>query len=1810
MSIEVLLEQIRQGLSPSEGQMVVISLQQDPLVWQFIQDVEVSQPYFDTTPIDLIAFQPGRMARWLIETTEEISLDQISNLDFELPNSLKQRSAQAFETVFNTGLPPADLFTAGLLALTLRERRIRKTNWRGISDEILFKNNPSDPLKNFKIWRTPFACIFHLFSDFDEIISDFISSKSEATIKASIPLLIHAILSNPMSQSDFVTRIFSMFQNLPLNWQLESLKWLETFKRKELRKNIAKNLIQTKHNRDAFANIFSEMEALVGNSNDIDALDKQVRYTLPGDVAQLAAFYFYTGNEQKAADLYQRSSQLLEFQKAQTTYQSLAINNRQTSPAQWMRMVQSIPNSKQARFMFIHSLIKEGNYEDTIKELAKLPASFEKELLKLQIDAANKSTSDVPNNFPGALFEQSAEKSPLRSNNLVHQSKFSASKDVLQIIKDLAGPETGLAQMEGLLENNFNDLEVITLARDVYEKVQNYEKAIELTSYLERAIPGDITQKRSLARLYSVVERWQKAFFTLQELIKSESNPNTKDLERFAEAALKTDHIDMSISICQNILKDASRNTKALVLLGEGYMLKGDVVKSIQHMEQVVETIPEEPETWLTLARLWQNIGKTDRSFEILKKGAIAIPNDPALLRAIGKAHLDKKAPADALICLRKAYEIEPNDIEGKLNLAHAEYQLGQFERAWQLLKPYMDHYEHNPFAAKLLGHVLLAMEEKKAAEPILIFAAEQSPDDLDTIHTAADLILNNAESTIEDYPKAKLEHLGNILQKSAIIHQNDLRVRLYLTDIDRLMGLNQKAFDSYCKHAKEGLGEKSLLSWRIPYGLGNAALALGKHEIGLAALKDAIKKCPENLLIFHALSEAYQIANFHGRAQETAQTALRMAPQEIENILWYANFKNNCNEPEEAVKALKEALQINPERSELKLWLSKTLKVMGALEESKQVLFDLIVNSSSDPNELHQAAYVCVQLNELDLAVKALEKSNINLEESNPTLLMDLAVVYSLMDQRKKALQVLNLDVNFLRQNPQLVLLKSDLLSNLGQYDLALNTLQILDGSNETDLSGSFNETASQDQSPLLYTYDFTYKGYLYRFGQIQRALGEMHKAQEVLSKALSLIPNDIQLQNAALEGYWIGNECEKALKLGKLALNNQVDISGPDLTHLDFICSNAEILLSIGESEKAKALMSDLRNESHNYPRYHAIQSLIAANLGEFELAETYLDDAVNLYDKNPELNITKSLQDVFRQMMILNSIAEAAMTLNQNQLALKLNRLAYQKLDNQPLLNWHYVIALIKNAECQQIAETLKIVNHASGKDTLSTNNHKTCIRILKDLEKYVPNEELSCLKARTIAAFTGNLPISLSSDACMRDPEGAAAILLGCDNDNMAHDILDIYPEDPAVLQAYGVYALKNKKKDGAQIVEKALSFDTSDPIKHALLALLTIDNHEAALRSLETALEFWPDEPEWHALAADLSYKLGEKEFASTHIASAIKYQPDNANYWQRSADIKIDANDLSLAKADLEKSAAIEQNNPHIWIKMADLNRRMGNISEAVKNYETAGKLEPDNLDFATKEVKFLVEQKNYREAENKAGKILKDNFNNHPVRILLAQAQAKQGKFDQASETLAIATRKDPGNPQLLLESLKIKKEQEKIDVVLPELIHLAQEHPNHPEVLTTLTDWLIQTNRLKEAEETAQTIIRIVPEQAEVHLMLGRLQKKKGQLDQAVAHLSDAISYDPMLIEAYIELGKAYQERNDLEQAINTYQKGSQADASDPRPYFFAGMAMKECKDYAGAEKMLKQAKRYAPNDSKIIRQLGVITALNLINNLRETS
>jgi len=1808
MALTAWLDLIRHRFSPEIGQILVKSLQQDPLVWQFIQDEQASLPFFEEAPKDLKAYAPGKMAIWQIEQTTGFSLEGIGQNNFSLPAPLKASAAQALETTFNTGLPPSDLSTAGLLALALHERRSRKNSWEGLSEEIFIHRNQESILKNYRIWQTPFACLFDFCADFEALYPDFTESTSETTKKTFIPIFIHTLLSNPMASSELMEQLFAQIKLFSIDLQLESLRWLRDFRHSTIQVQLAKHLLQTKTNRDYFAQVFSQLEAFEAVSPDIDPLDKRVSYSLPEDVSRLAAFYYFSGNQQKANDTYQKTSDLLEFIKTQTLFQTLADVSEHLPPSRWLEIIKSVPHSKQARLFYSGALISEGKHDEALQQLSQLPKSIHQELLLNQI--RNEHPADLNKLLTSNATARNTNETKYvpQASYLVHQSQIAPQVEILKAINHANNNETSLPWLEKYLQANGNDLDAVKLVRDLYEKTTQFDKAIELSAYLERVEPKVIAHKRTLARLYMQAKRWQDAFSFLQPLVKSESKPEVEELEMFAEAAVRTKQAEMGLSICQNILKRSPNNSKALVLLGEIYLQKGDAIKAIQHMENVVDLIPSEPDAWMTLSWLWAQNNQADRALETLKKGIQLNPDQPKLLRALGKAQVQQQALPEALSAFKQAYDLNPDHIEGKIDLASVYYQIGQPEKAYPLLESFKDNYTHNPDAARLLGHVLVGLDRLREAEPILLFAAEHIPEDINTVLGASQLIIDRVESDPEIEVEETLQKVSGILTKASQDFPKQGEIIRALADIDRLNGKYHQAFNTYSHLAKATDQTPSTLNWRLKYGLGQAAVGLGNQEVGLAALQDALSIQPGNLIIRHALADALQTADFPGKATDMAKSALRMAPQDLNNILWYAKFKTRTNDPDEAVRALKEALQITPQRHELQLWLAKSLISAGSIDEAHQHIATFVESSPSTPDLLHQAGYVCVHLNDLDLATQALEKALNANGEFNPVMLMDLAIIYALKDQHKKALDTLDVEQELIAQHPQIGLLKSDLLCNIGQYEFARNTLKSIEDVVKQSLVVNPEKPSLNAGSPLLYAHDLTLNGYHLRLGQISRVLGNFEEAQNYLSVALEANPRDEKLKNALIETAMIALNSEPALSL--TADLDPTHFQGTEVSHdlLDSICSKVEILMYQEDYQQAADCFNQFSRADIVYPRYLAIQSRLAANSGKLENAKALLNKAIKAFNETMGSHQSQALAVIFRQIANLHSIAEASLALENHQQAIQTWGRINHQLDSQPLLNLRYLYALVTAAETQQIAKTLGITAHSPGEVCLSEEHYRKAEDLITALNSVLSQEQLVCLKARIESAYTGTWPSHMNIDACLDGPEESAAVLIGSQDENIVRDILETYPDNLKVLQAYGIYALRHDKRNAAALIEKALTIDIANPINHALLAYLNLEHPAQALKSIETALSFWPEESEWHALAADLYAKLGNTDLAEKHIQYALDHQPENAGFWQKSAMLKVQNNDFAQAKLDLEKSTAYRPDDPKSWAAMAEINRRMGDMSDAIINIHKASQLDPDDQHLVEIEMQLLFDQKNFIDLENKAKAVLVKDNTNETAHIFFAQALAKQGKFEQALQTLNQRLSKEPHNTHVALEYLKIKRDQEGVEKALPSLIALAQKTPEDPSVLTTLTDWLIQSNRIDEAEKVAQTTLRILPEKAEIYLMLGRLQRVKGKLDQAITHLSEAITLNPTLIDAYIELGKTYQERRDLEQAIKIFEKGSQANKSDPRPYFYAGLALKDIKDYPAAEAMLKQAKKYSPDDANIIRQLGVVTALNLVNNLRE--
>jgi tetratricopeptide (TPR) repeat protein len=74
---------------------------------------------------------------------------------------------------------------------------------------------------------------------------------------------------------------------------------------------------------------------------------------------------------------------------------------------------------------------------------------------------------------------------------------------------------------------------------------------------------------------------------------------------------------------------------------------------------------------------------------------------------------------------------------------------------------------------------------------------------------------------------------------------------------------------------------------------------------------------------------------------------------------------------------------------------------------------------------------------------------------------------------------------------------------------------------------------------------------------------------------------------------------------------------------------------------------------------------------------------------------------------------------------------------------------------------------------------------------------------------------------------------------------------------------------------------------------------------------------------------------------------------------------------------------------------------------------------------------------------------------------------------------------------------------------------------------------------------------------------------------------------------------------ERRQHNYALQVFNQAIALAHDDYRPYYQAGLALKELKDYQAAEDMLNRASRLAPNEIGIHRLLTAVVALNLIHN-----
>ena len=139
----------------------------------------------------------------------------------------------------------------------------------------------------------------------------------------------------------------------------------------------------------------------------------------------------------------------------------------------------------------------------------------------------------------------------------------------------------------------------------------------------------------------------------------------------------------------------------------------------------------------------------------------------------------------------------------------------------------------------------------------------------------------------------------------------------------------------------------------------------------------------------------------------------------------------------------------------------------------------------------------------------------------------------------------------------------------------------------------------------------------------------------------------------------------------------------------------------------------------------------------------------------------------------------------------------------------------------------------------------------------------------------------------------------------------------------------------------------------------------------------------------------------------------------------------------------------------------------------------------------------------------------------------------------------------------------------------------------PNHVEA-RTLLGWLSMEIRrdFPAAIEAYARVVALKPDRPEAHNNLGVALKKNGELDKAIENFSRAVGLRSDYGEALSNRGWAYAEQEKWREARADFEQALKFNPDDEGALYGLSQALREVRDYAGAEQTLRRLIARAPN------------------------
>jgi len=232
------------------------------------------------------------------------------------------------------------------------------------------------------------------------------------------------------------------------------------------------------------------------------------------------------------------------------------------------------------------------------------------------------------------------------------------------------------------------------------------------------------------------------------------------------------------------------------------------------------------------------------------------------------------------------------------------------------------------------------------------------------------------------------------------------------------------------------------------------------------------------------------------------------------------------------------------------------------------------------------------------------------------------------------------------------------------------------------------------------------------------------------------------------------------------------------------------------------------------------------------------------------------------------ILRNLVKSALALNRWTEAIKLLETLSSLAPANDAVNVLRLKTAILAIEFQHRALNLGVIAHGfSGADAYG-----------RELHTQLASLKISSSRQEEFKRWRARLELALNPDRehirllaqITPDADNAAAMMAGLRATGQTDTALKVsrkFADNPLVLYQVALCQLDRKPQDALEILQQSLTIDPFQPLVHRFMSVLQekVNSLSDAVTSLEQALEYWPNESNWHIEAADLWKRLGNTE---------------------------------------------------------------------------------------------------------------------------------------------------------------------------------------------------------------------------------------------------------------------------------------------------------------------------------------------------------